>query len=154
VAESVVIDTTFWGARQSGVAALERELARLRRVQSAHALELGRPIARASVLNLVVYAEREVHARRAARSIADLALRHPSRAIVVLADRDRREALERRIEMHCQLPIADGARQVCYEQILVRASGDVDDRLASAVIPLLVPDLPVFLWWTGTPPLG
>jgi glucose-6-phosphate dehydrogenase assembly protein OpcA len=56
--------------------------------------------------------------------------------------------------MHCQLPIADGARQVCYEQILVRASGDVDDRLASAVIPLLVPDLPVFLWWTGTPPLG
>jgi glucose-6-phosphate dehydrogenase assembly protein OpcA len=154
MAEGVVIDTTFWGARQSGVAALERELARLRRVQSAHALELRRPIARASVLNLVVFAEREVHARRAARSIADLALRHPSRAIVVLADRDRRSQLERRIEMHCQLPIADGARQVCYEQILVRASGDVDDRLASAVIPLLVPDLPVFLWWTGTPPLG
>ena len=154
MAESVVIDTSVWGARQSGVAALERELARLRRVQSAHALELGRPIARASVLNLVVYAEREVHARRAARSIADLALRHPSRAIVVLADRDRREGVERRIEMHCHLPIADGARQVCYEQILVRASGDVDDRLGSAVIPLLVPDLPVFLWWTGTPPLG
>src|SRR5882672_3669971 len=154
MAQGVVIDTTFWGARQTGVAALERELARLRRVQSAHALELGRPIARASVLNLIVYAEREVHARRAARSIADLALRHPSRAIVVLADRDRREGLERRIEMHCQLPIADGARQVCYEQILVRARGDVDDRLASAVIPLLVPDLPVFLWWTGTPPLG
>jgi glucose-6-phosphate dehydrogenase assembly protein OpcA len=107
------------------------------------------------VLNLIVYADREEHARRAARSISDLALRHPSRAIVVLADRgERRRTVERRIEMHCQLPIPDGARQVCYEQILVRASGDVDDRLASAVIPLLVPDLPVFLWWTGTPPLG
>jgi len=155
VAESVVIDAAFWGARADGVAALERELARLRRVQSAHARELVRPIARASVLNLIVYADREEHARRAARSISDLALRHPSRAIVVLADRgQRRQETERRIEMHCQLPIPDGARQVCYEQILVRASGDVDDRLASAVIPLLVPDLPVFLWWTGTPPLG
>ncbi len=154
MAESVVIDTVFWGARADGVAALERELARLRRVQSAHARELVRPIARASVLNLVVYADREEHARRAARSISDLALRHPSRAIVVLADRgQKRKDVERRIEMHCQLPVPDGARQVCYEQILVRASGDVDDRLASAVIPLLVPDLPVFLWWTGTPPL-
>jgi glucose-6-phosphate dehydrogenase assembly protein OpcA len=155
VAEGVVIDTMFWGARAEGVAALERELARLRRVQSAHARESVRPIARASVLNLIVYADREVHARRAARSISDLALRHPSRAIVLLADRgEERQGGERRIEMHCQLPIPDGARQVSYEQILVRATGDVDDRLASAVIPLLVPDLPVFLWWTGTPPLG
>ena len=154
MAEGVAVDTSFWGTRQSGVAALERELSRLRRAQSAHARELGRPIARASVLNLIVYAEREAHARRAARSIADLALRHPSRAIVVLADRGTREGIEQRIEMHCRLPIADGARLVCYEQILVRARGDVDDRLASALIPLLVPDLPVFLWWTGTPPLG
>lgn len=154
MAEGVAVDTTFWGTRQSGVAALERELSRLRRAQSAHARELGRPIARASVLNLIVYAEREVHARRAARSIADLALRHPSRAIVVLADRGTREGIEQRIEMHCRLPIADGARLVCYEQILVRARGEVDDRLATALIPLLVPDLPVFLWWTGTPPLG
>jgi glucose-6-phosphate dehydrogenase assembly protein OpcA len=155
MAQGLVIDTAFWGVRADGVADLERELTRLRRVQGAHALEMGRPLARASVLNLIVYAEREEHARRAARSVADLALRHPSRAIVVLADRpERREGVERRIELHCQLPIPDGARQVCYEQILVRATGDVDDRLASAVIPLLVPDLPVFLWWTGTPPLG
>ena len=154
MAQGVVVDTMFWGARQGGVAALERELTRLRRAQSAHARELGRPLARASVLNLIVYADREEHARRAARSIADLALRHPSRAIVVLVDRGAREGVDKRIEMHCRLPIADGARLVCYEQILVRAHGDVEDRLASAVIPLLVPDLPVFLWWTGTPPLG
>lgn len=154
MAEGVVTDTTFWGSLQGGVAALERELTRLRRAQSAHARELGRPIARASVLNLIVYADREEHARRAARSIADLALRHPSRAIVVLTDRGPRDAVENRIDMHCRSPIPDGARQVCYEQILVRAHGEVDDRLASAVIPLLVPDLPIFLWWTGTPPLG
>ena len=154
MAQGLVVDTTFWGARATSVEALELELTRLRRVHSAHALELGRPIARASVLNLIVYAEREEHARRAARSIADLALRHPSRAIVVLADRGRRDGLERRIEMYCRLAITDSARLVCYEQILVRARGDSRQRVASAVIPLLVPDLPVFLWWTGAPPVG
>ena len=149
----IVVDTAFWGAHANGVAALERELVRLRRAQSAHARELGRTVARASVLNLVVYAEREAHAKRAALSISELALRHPSRAIVVLADRGAREGVEAEIDMHCHLPMADGATQVCYEQILVRARGDSDKRLASAVIPLLVPDLPVFLWWTGTPPM-
>jgi glucose-6-phosphate dehydrogenase assembly protein OpcA len=39
-----------------------------------------------------------------------------------------------------------------YEQIFARVRGDFDERVASVVIPLLVPDLPVFLWWTGTPP--
>src|SRR2546428_357051 len=62
--------------------------------------------------------------------------------------------VEAHIEMHCQLPVADGATQVCYEQILVRARGDSRQRVASAVIPLLVPDLPVFLWWTGAPPVS
>ncbi|HEV8535761.1 MAG TPA: glucose-6-phosphate dehydrogenase assembly protein OpcA [Candidatus Limnocylindria bacterium] len=154
MAEGVAVDTDFWGVRCRSVAELERELTRLRRAQNAHAREQGRTVARASVLNLIVYADRESHARRAARSIADLALRHPSRAIVVLADRGPREGVEPSIEMYCHLPIADDARQVSYEQILLRARGDVDDRIASAVIPLLVPDLPIFLWWTGTPPLG
>jgi glucose-6-phosphate dehydrogenase assembly protein OpcA len=148
------VDAGFWGGRALGVAALERELARLRRAQSAHAREQGHAVARASVLNLVVYAEREVHARRAAHSISDLSLRHPSRAIVLLADRGAREGVEGEIEKHCHLPPADAIHQVCYEQILLRARGDSDERLASAVIPLLVPDLPVFLWWTGTPPIG
>jgi glucose-6-phosphate dehydrogenase assembly protein OpcA len=103
------------------------------------------------VLNLVVYAEREVHARRAARTVADLALRHPSRAVVVLADRDRDGVLAS-VQLHCHGPQDDGAPLVMYEQILARVRGDFDERVASVVIPLLVPDLPVFLWWTGTPP--
>ena len=152
MAQGLDVDTRFWGAPALGVAELERELTRLRRAQSAHAREQERTVARASVLNLIVYADREAHARRAARSIEQLAMQHPSRAIVVLSDRGAREQAESRIEMFCHLSVADGARQVNYEQILVRARGDVGDRLASAVIPLLVPDLPVFLWWTGTPP--
>ena len=147
------VDTDLWGAPASGVASLERELARMRRVQTAHAAEQGHVVARASVLNLVVHATREVHARRAAATIGELAQRHPSRAIIVHADRDRTQGVEAHLSMHCHLPAADAARQVSYEQILIRARGDSDERLASAVIPLLLPDLPVFLWWTGTPPL-
>jgi glucose-6-phosphate dehydrogenase assembly protein OpcA len=146
-----VIDETFWGAQASSIDALERELARLRRAAVAHARERGQTLARASVLNLVVYSEREVHARRAARAVADLALRHPSRAIVLLGDRNR-DGVVASVQLHCHVPQSDGAQPVLYEQILARVRGDFDERVASVVIPLLVPDLPVFLWWTGTPP--
>jgi len=138
-------------ARAASIDALERELARLRRAAVAHARERGQALARASVLNLVVYAEREIHARRAARAVADLALRHPSRAIIVLGDR-RRDGVLASLQLHCHVPRSDGAQPVLYEQILARVRGDFDERVASVVIPLLVPDLPVFLWWTGTPP--
>jgi glucose-6-phosphate dehydrogenase assembly protein OpcA len=147
----IAIDETFWGAPAASIDALERELARLRRAAVAQARERGRTIARASVLNLVVYAEREVHARRAARTVADLAIRHPSRAIVILGDRDR-EGVLASVRLHCHVPQVDGAQPILYEQILARVMGDLDERIASVVIPLLVPDLPVFLWWTGTPP--
>jgi glucose-6-phosphate dehydrogenase assembly protein OpcA len=146
-----VIDETFWGGRATSITALDRELSRLRRAAVAHAKERGQTLARASVLNLVVYAERENHARRAARTVADLALRHPSRAIVLLGDRDR-EGVVASVQLHIHVPQSDGAQPILYEQVLARVSGDFDERVASVVIPLLVPDLPVFLWWTGTPP--
>jgi glucose-6-phosphate dehydrogenase assembly protein OpcA len=145
------LDDAFWGARATSIDALERELARLRRAAVAHAKERGRTLARASVLNLVVYSEREVHARRAAHTVSELALRHPSRAVIVLGDRGR-EGVVGSVELHCHVPQADGAQPVLYEQIFARVRGDFDERVASVVIPLLVPDLPVFLWWTGTPP--
>jgi glucose-6-phosphate dehydrogenase assembly protein OpcA len=145
------IDEAVWGAHVPTIAALERELARLRRQSTAHAREQGRTVARAAVLNLVVYADREAHARRAAASTARLANRHPSRGIVVLGDR-RREGMDVAVELRCLVPREDPTAQVCYEQILARVKGDADERIASVVIPLLVPDLPVFLWWTGTPP--
>ncbi|HUQ42277.1 MAG TPA: glucose-6-phosphate dehydrogenase assembly protein OpcA [Candidatus Limnocylindrales bacterium] len=146
-----LVDEAVWGAHVASIGALERELMRLRRAASAHAKEQARSVARAAVLNLVVYADRETHARRAAESSARLADRHPSRAIVILGDRER-EGVEVAIKLHCHVPRPDEGAQVCYEQILARVNGDADERVASVVIPLLVPDLSVFLWWTGTPP--
>jgi glucose-6-phosphate dehydrogenase assembly protein OpcA len=117
----------------------------------AHAKEQGRTVARAAVLNLVVYADRQEHARRAAATTARLSDRHPSRAIIVFGDRVPGRA-DIAVELRCHVPRSDDSAQVCYEQIFARVHGNADDRVASVVIPLLVPDLSVFLWWTGTPP--
>jgi glucose-6-phosphate dehydrogenase assembly protein OpcA len=147
------VDPAVWGPRADGVAAIERELARVRRGRAAHLREHVATVARAAVVNVVVLATREVHALRASRTVAELSLRHPSRAVIVLADRDG-AGIPPRMELHAQLPSVDQFDQVHYEQILVRAHGEVSDRLASVLVPLLVPDLPIFVWWTGTPPIG
>ena len=147
------VDVSVWGPGVDGVSGIERELSRVRRGRAAHGREQVATLARAAVVNIVVIATREVHALRASRTARMLAMRHPSRAIVVLADRQP-EGVAPSITLHTQLPPADQLDRVSYEQILVRARGDVSDRLTTVLVPLLVPDLPLFLWWTGTPPVG
>ncbi len=151
---SVAVDADVWGPTAPSVAAIEEELARARRSRSAHLREQIATVARAAVVNVVVIATREIHAVRAAKTVSEVAMRHPSRAIVVLGDRRPDARAEPRIELHCVAPSVDQFGQVHYEQVLIRASGSVDDRIGSVILPLLVPDLPVFLWWTGTPPVG
>ena len=148
------VDTSVWGDPAPGVGALERELARIQRGRSAHAREQVALVARAAVVNIVVMARREVHALRAARTVDELAMRHPSRAIVVLGDPHPDERLPSDISLYARVPSIDRFAQVHFEQVLVRARGHADQRLASVVVPLLVPDLPLFLWWTETPPMG
>lgn len=147
----MTVDEAVWGAPAPSIGALERELARLRRAAGAHAREQGHTVARAAVLNIVVYADRRIHAERAARGISRLGLRHPSRAIIIWRDRDRPGG-DTDLECRCRVQRIGDRGQVCCEQILVRISGEGDARVRSVVIPLLVPDLPVFLWWTDSPP--
>lgn len=134
------------GVRVESIAEVERQLAQLRRSTSARAREGVALPARAAVLTLVVYATRRVHAERAARTIAVLADRHPSRALILFHDAGATSALT----LRCHLPRAAG-NQVLYEQIVVRAREEVPHLLRSLAIPLTIADLPVFLWWTGTP---
>lgn len=140
------------GREAASVTEIERELTELRRRAAAQAHEAMLP-ARASVLNVVVYATRRAHAERAARTIEELALGHPSRALVLFHDLGAREPFAAEVSLHCNLPRVSGTN-VCFEQIVVKARAGSDSRLASVVIPLLIPDLPVFLWWTGTPSFG
>jgi glucose-6-phosphate dehydrogenase assembly protein OpcA len=149
----VTVDVAVWGERAPSVGALERELARARRGRAARTGE-SFAVARAAVVNIVVLATREAHALRAARTVGRLSLRHPSRTVIVLADRRADPGSAHAIELHLAAGSADGSGQVHFEQVLVRARGQVRERVMSVIEPLLVPDLPVFAWWTGTPPIG
>lgn len=150
--------TLTWSSRGADIQAIEGALARLRR-QAAEAAEEEVFAIRTSVLNLVAYATDEQSARRAEAVIASLPSHHPSRSLIVLALPDAAEAgIDARLAAHCHLAgwvqQAGSAvrRQVCCEEVSLTVRGQAARHLHSVIIPLLVSDLPVFVWWTGDLP--
>ncbi len=108
---------------------------------------------RACVLNLVIFTDSEKGLEQATQIVARLTWSYPCRAIVLVAYPDRPpESLKALISAHCQLPDPKG-NKACCEQITVEGSAQATEELASMVLPLLVPDLPVVMWWPGDPPL-
>ena len=139
-------------ARPVDVPAIEHELTQLWKAAAEDTLE-GEPVVRACVLNLVAYAPSQDVAHHINEVISQVSARHPSRSIVIVAGRSARTArLQASISAHCQIA-PEGGKQVCSEQITLHASGPAVDELHGTVLPLLVPDLPVFLWWHDEPPL-
>jgi glucose-6-phosphate dehydrogenase assembly protein OpcA len=134
------------------VPTIEHELTQLWKAAAEDTLG-GRPVVRACVLNVVVYVSNRDAAEHINEVISQASRRHPSRSIVIVAGPDAGSArLQASISAHCQIP-PEGGKQVCCEQITFHASGRALDELHGTVLPLLVPDLPVFLWWHDEPPL-
>lgn len=87
-----------------------------------------------------------------------LATRYPSRSIILdlepraAGPAENEGALTAAIALNCHTP---GAQRpaVCCEQIVVSASGRALARVPGLVLPLLVPDLPVYVWWPGDVPV-
>jgi len=110
--------------------------------------------ARTSVLNLVVVAGDELTAERCAATIAATASRHASRSLILSeVDPDGPAGVEARVEA-LALTTAAGRAETGAETIRVVAHGETGAHLASIIVPLLVHDLPVALWWPGDPPFG
>jgi glucose-6-phosphate dehydrogenase assembly protein OpcA len=108
-------------------------------------------VVRACVLNLVVYAAGPEGCAEVDVLLGEIVERHPCRAIVLAADRDASEPrLEAYISTRCQLS-SRGSKRICGEQITIEAAGAAADTASTAVAPLLVPDVPVFLWWKDIP---
>src|SRR5215216_7245030 len=111
----------------------------------------GAGVVRACVLNLVVYAEGAEGRAGVDDFLSGVVERHPCRAIVLAAERGAEESrLEAFVSTRCQLS-SRGAKRICGEQITIEAAGSAVDTASSAVAPLLVPDVPVFLWWKDLP---
>ncbi len=122
------------------VAEIERGLARLR------ANDDGSPGARASVLNLIVVTNEE-SAEGVARIVNELSGRYPSRVLVMISDpEEERTNLEIGLSVFCNTRGGGGAN-VCAEGVTLHVEGPPANHLESLAGPLLLPDLPVFLWY-------
>jgi glucose-6-phosphate dehydrogenase assembly protein OpcA len=108
-------------------------------------------VTRVCVLNLIVYASHEEDRAQLDELLDEVTARTPSRALVLISNRVSPEAkLEAYVSTRCQAE-SKGAKQVCGEQITIEASGAQVETAASAIEPLIVPDVPVFLWWKDIP---
>jgi glucose-6-phosphate dehydrogenase assembly protein OpcA len=120
---------------------IERELGQLRMNDDG---TLG---LRASVLNLIVVTDEE-SAAEVTRSVSNIAGRYPSRALVLISDPAEQESnLNFQLAAFCS--DRGGGAQVCAEQVTIHAEGAPAKHLESLAGPLLVSDLPVFLWYPG-----
>ena len=135
------------------------DAARLERELNAMWAEMSGPegagaapgVVRACVLNLVVYAEGPEGRAEVDGLLGEVVERHPCRAIVLAAEPGASEPrLEAFVSTRCQLS-ARGSKRICGEQITVEAAGAALDTASTAVAPLLVPDVPVFLFWKDIP---
>ncbi|MEO5953502.1 MAG: glucose-6-phosphate dehydrogenase assembly protein OpcA, partial [Chloroflexia bacterium] len=101
----------------------------------------------AQVLNLIVRATSYKAANSYVEAIERITGRHPCRVLVATTDPDETSMpVQAWVSIHCQLP-PTGGRQVCCEQVTIAAGGESTRQLPAAIIPLLLPALPVFLWW-------
>jgi glucose-6-phosphate dehydrogenase assembly protein OpcA len=134
--------------------AIERELAGLWKAASTPSGNEGAPaVMRACQLNLVILCIGGREATRATTTVAAVTRVRPSRVLMaVLEPEESSERLDASISALCSFtPGAGLGKVVCCEQITITASRGAARRLAGAVLPLLLPDLPVVLWRPGDP---
>ncbi len=86
----------------------------------------------------------------ATETLAGLAERHPSRTLLLFPQPDADDGLQARVLLECyEAPGTN--RHLCSEVAELRLGGIRSAAPASIVLPLLLPDLPVFLRWRGRP---
>jgi glucose-6-phosphate dehydrogenase assembly protein OpcA len=132
------------------VSALERELTSLWKQVGG---EEDSGIIRACLSNFLVYTPDVAGAGKLDEIIIDITSEHPARAILMIADRTAADSkLEATVTSRCLIPTGM-SKQVCCEQVTINASGAQVNEMPSAVVPLLISDLPVYLWWRAVPQL-
>jgi len=108
-------------------------------------------VMRARVANLMIFTPTAAKLEGIDSTLIELSTAHPCRALVVASERD---GVERDIEIYissgCHQGVSAGTKSVFCEAITLIAGGKFVEELPSATLPLLIPDLPVFLWWTDS----
>ncbi|WP_454043781.1 glucose-6-phosphate dehydrogenase assembly protein OpcA [Cellulosimicrobium sp. Marseille-Q8652] len=116
--------------------AVNKRLVRLR--DEGGAIALGR------VLTLVVIA-READVETSIEAANDASREHPCRVVVVApAARSSSARLDAQIRV--------GGDAGASEVVVLRTSGPLLEHADTLVMPLLLPDAPIVVWWPGEPP--
>ncbi|MEU6244771.1 glucose-6-phosphate dehydrogenase assembly protein OpcA [Streptomyces sp. NPDC047024] len=102
------------------------------------------------VLTLVVVTDEE-NAYDALRAANDASREHPSRTLVVIKRHAR--TLRDRTSSRLDAEVRVGADAGTGETVVLRLHGEVSDHADSVVLPLLLPDAPVVVWWPVAAPL-
>ncbi|MFC4532782.1 glucose-6-phosphate dehydrogenase assembly protein OpcA [Sphaerisporangium dianthi] len=95
------------------------------------------------VLTLVVVCD-ESHQYDAVRAASEAAREHPSRILAVIP-RERGEATRLDAEIRV-------GELTTGEVVLLRLYGELTEHADSVLSPLLLPDIPVVVWWPGDAP--
>jgi glucose-6-phosphate dehydrogenase assembly protein OpcA len=129
------LDQVRWGMHEDG--------------ERGEAAEHAAAEARASVLNLITVVGDEAQLGEVSSVLDRLSVTNPSRTLILLAQHTR-EADKLEAEVSAQERTESGHR-VSSERVILHAHGEPARHLASLATPLLIPDLPVILWWPGRP---
>jgi glucose-6-phosphate dehydrogenase assembly protein OpcA len=109
---------------------------------------------RTRIFNLVAYGRDQKAADSICRCLDSIRHVHPSRTIVLQSDRlARRSGVDATLTLDCSR-VSETVPLCCHERIVLEVHGRAADHLASVVAPLLLPELPTYLWWPGQPLFG
>ncbi len=137
-----------WTDECASVAEIEQALIELRLRRGFE----GKRNLRTSVLTHLAWVPPEWQ-QAATATLAGLAELHPSRTILLFPQPEAEDGLAARALLECY-EVPGGMRHLCNEVVELRLSGARALAPASIALPLLLPDLPVFLRWRGRPDFG
>jgi glucose-6-phosphate dehydrogenase assembly protein OpcA len=125
--------------------AIEVEFTRIWRETEGHSEDV--PSVRVRVLNLIAIGTVATDATRFEDAMQILPQRHPCRGVFAVAASPH-ERLAASISAHCWR-MGGPRRRVCSEEVVLTGAPQQERELASAVLGLLVAELPVVVWMMG-----
>jgi glucose-6-phosphate dehydrogenase assembly protein OpcA len=131
------------------VTSIERQLAELWRAEKVEG-EGDRAVTRAALWNVVAHTWTSDEHAHATEVLGRASAAVPQRTIVVQADPRGTGDISSWISANCHL--IGGGRQICSEEVSIVASGERVHHIAPLVKALLLPDMPVAVWWLGDLP--
>lgn len=109
----------------------------------------GGVLMRANTLNLIGVAENGQNARLITETISQLKDFLPSRTVIFITDEDpaRQHTWDVLVQLNEAWHRSSDVPALRFETIIITADPKVAGHLASLVSPLLMSELPTFLWW-------